>query len=105
MTPAMIIMIVMICIGCALGIAGLVVAGRQLLQLVKAARKAGIDSMADVQEIIRRARGLEPRMREIQEKQKVVAERLRYLSATTSKLNYLKEEFDRSTGHISKLKS
>ncbi len=95
----------MICIGCALGIAGLVVAGSQLLRLVKAARKAGIDSMADVQEIIRRARGLEPRVREIQEKQKVVAERLRYLSATTSKLNYLKEEFDRATGHISKLKS
>jgi hypothetical protein len=99
MTLATIIMIVMICIGCAFVIAGFAVLGHYAYRLMKAAKKAGIDSMNDVQEIIRRARALEPRLREIQ------AERLESISATTNKLNYLKDELDRSTGRLSKLKS
>jgi hypothetical protein len=105
MTLATIIMIAMICLGCALTIVGFAVVGHYVYRLVKAAKKAGIDSMRDVQEIVRRTRELEPRLREIQKKRKVVAEWLETHSATTNKLNYLKDELDRSTGRLSKLKS
>ncbi len=105
MTPATIIMIVLICLGCVLAIAGVAVLGHYAFRLVKAAKKIGITSKDELEDVIRRARALAPRVRELQKKQKVVAERLESLSATTSRLNYLKDEIDRSTGHLSQLKS
>lgn len=106
MTAATTIMIVLICVGCALLIAGLVVAGLQIYRLSRAARKAGLASKNDVQEVTRRVREIEVRVREVQKKQEVVAERLKRLSATTNQLAYLKRELDRATGrHLLKLKS
>lgn len=104
MTLATLIMVVLICLGCALAIAGLAVAGHYGYRLFKAARKAGLGSKGELQDVIRRVRALEPRVRELKEKQEVVAERLRSISATTNKLNYLKGEIDRSTGLLSKMK-
>jgi len=98
-------MIIMICVGCAIGLGGLVILVIRGVGLMKAARQAGISSMDEVQIVIRRAQGLGPRLRELESKQRVVAEGLQRLSATTGQLTYLKDEFDRATGHLSKLKS
>jgi len=87
MTLATIIMVVLICLGCVLGMAGVAVAGYQGYRTYKAARAVGITSRRDLDEI------------------SLQAERLQSLSATTSELRYLKDEVDRSTGYLSKLKS
>ena len=105
MTGATIIMIVLICVGCALLLAGLAVAGIQAYRLTKAARQAGISSKADLEEVKRRMRSVEVRAREVQRRQEVVAEGLKRLSATTSQLAYLKTEYDRSIGRLFRLKS
>jgi hypothetical protein len=99
------IMIIMICMGCAFIIAGLVVVGYRAIGLVRAARDAGLSSMDQIQAVMRRGQGLAPRVHKLEVGQKVVAERLRSLSATTGELSYLKDEVDRATGHLSKLKS
>lgn len=99
------IMVILICVGVALILAGIVYAAVMGGRLVKAARKAGITSMEDVRTVRRKVETIGPQFREIDRKQKVVTQRLEHLSATTSKLRYLKEEFDRATGHITHLKS
>ena len=98
-------MIIMICVGCALIVAGLVVLGYRAIGLVRAARDAGLSSMDEVQTVMRRGQGLVTRVQKLEIGQKVVAERLRSLSATTSELTYLRDELDRATGRLSKLKS
>jgi predicted nucleic acid-binding Zn-ribbon protein len=98
------IMVVLICVGCALLIAGLVALAISAFGTIKAARKVGINSKADVQEVVQRIRALESKVREMREKQAVVAERLSSLSATLNNLRYLKDEIDRATGYLSKLK-
>ncbi len=105
MTLATIIMVVLICLGCVLGMAGVAVAGYQGYRTYKAARAVGITSRRDLDEISLRMREIDRQMRDLQKKQEVVAERLQSLSATTSELRYLKDEVDRSTGYLSKLKS
>lgn len=104
MAPDTIIMVVLICVGVALMLAGLIYTAVAGVRLVKAAKKAGINSMDEVRIVIRKVEGLAPRVREITEKQHIVAERLQDLSDSTSKLNYLKDELDRATGHLSHLK-
>jgi len=104
MSAATIVMICLICVGCAIGIAGLAITGLHAYRLVKAARRAGISSREDLQAVIRRARELGPRVRQTQERYEAVAERLKNLSATAERLNYLREELDRATGHLSGLK-
>jgi hypothetical protein len=99
------IMVILICAGCALGIAGLVFVGLGLRVLIVAARKAGIQSTRELQVVMRKIGELSPQLRELQRKQAVVAERLQGLSATTHKLTYLRDELDRSTGGLSHLKS
>jgi hypothetical protein len=101
----MILMIIMICLGCAAGLAGLAFVAYRGFILAKAAKKIGIGSIAELQVITRRVQDLGPRLTEIAAKQKVVAERLEDLSTTTKKLNYLRDELDAATGHISSLKS
>jgi predicted nuclease with TOPRIM domain len=96
--------IILICVGCALILGGLAFLGIRLYALIKAARKVGIHNMSDVQEIIGRVQRLEPRFRELEENQAALAESLQRLSAEAAVLNYLKEEFDRATGHLSSLK-
>lgn len=61
--------------------------------------------MADVQEVIARVQRLEPRFVELEKKQANLAEGLQKLSAEAAQLSYLKQELDRATGRISKLKS
>jgi len=99
------IMVVLICVGVALVLAGIVYVAIAGGRLVKAARKAGIKSMDDVRTVRRKVEKIGPQLREIDRKQKVVTQRLEHLSATTSNLKYLKEEFDRATGNITHLKS
>jgi hypothetical protein len=97
--------IILICVGCALILGGLVFLAVKTVALIKAARKAGINNMADVQEVIGRARRLEPRFRELEKNQAALAESLQRLTAEAEGLNYLRQELDRATGHLSSLKS
>ena len=104
MDPDTIIMVVLICVGAALVLAGLAYVATTGIRLVKTARKAGLDSMDDIRIVMRKVEGISARVRELDKKQKIVTERLRDLSASTAKLNYLKNEFDRATGGITHLK-
>ena len=97
--------IILICVGCALILGGLAFAAVKAVALVKAARKAGINNMADVQEVIGRVQRLEPRFRELEKNQAALAESLQSLTAEADVLNYLREQLDRATGHLSSLKS
>jgi len=85
MSSATIIMIVMICVGCALAMAGLAFLGYRAFGLMKAAKQAGVSSRTQVQEVMGRAQRLAPRLRELEAKQKAVAEKLASFSATTGK--------------------
>jgi predicted ArsR family transcriptional regulator len=98
-------MIIMICVGCALIVAGLAAVGYRAVKLAGAARKAGVSSMDQVHEVMRRGQAIVPRVEQLMAKQKVVAERLQSLSATTNKLGYLADQLDQATGRLSKLKS
>ncbi len=99
------VMIIMICVGCALILGGLGVLGHRAYRLAKAARNTGLNSRDDIQLVIRRGQNLGSKFNEMQTKQKIVAERLESLSATTERLSYLKDQLDQATGHLSKLKS
>lgn len=95
----------MIGVGCALILAGLAVSLFRVISLVRAARRVGIASMADVQEVIGRVQRLEPRLRELERNQTALAESLHSLSTKTAQLRYLVDELDRATGHLTSLKS
>ena len=99
------VMVIMICVGCALILAGLATVGYRAVKLARAAKSAGFSSTEELQAVIRRSRDLAPRMEEVAAKQQLVAERLQSLSATIGDLNYLKDQLDQATGHLSKLKS
>jgi hypothetical protein len=96
--------IILICIGCALILAGLVFLAVKIVGLVKAARKVGINSMTDVQIVVRKVQGLEPRFRELEKNQAALTASLQRLADEASTLNYLKDELDRATGHIRSIK-
>jgi hypothetical protein len=98
-------MIIMICVGCVIGIAGLVIAAVRASKLMKAAQAAGINSRADLQEVTRRVQELAPRIEETSRRAQVTAANLQSLSVEAEKLNYLKKEFDEATGIVLKLKS
>jgi len=104
MSPATIVMICLICVGCAIGIAGLVVAAIHGLRLRKAAKKAGFSLREDVQQLMKRIEALGPRVEETKQRYEVVAERLESLSATTDNLKYLRGKFDQATGLFRGLK-
>ena len=82
MSTDTLIMVVLICVGCALGLAGLIAAGFQAIVLLRAARRAGVSSRTRLQEVVGRAQRLAPRFRELETKQKAVAEAINRLSAT-----------------------
>jgi cell division protein FtsB len=96
--------IILICIGGALILAGLVLLVVKIVVLIKAARRVGINSMTDVQIVIRKVQGLEPRFRELEKNQAVLTASLQKLADEASALNYLKDELDRATGHIRSIK-
>ncbi len=85
MSTASIIMVVLICLGCALGLAGLCAAAYRGLQLMKSARATGVKTKTQVQQLTGRVQRLEPRFREMAAKQKAVAEKLESLSTTAQK--------------------
>jgi hypothetical protein len=87
MSTATIIMVVLICLGCGLALAGLAVMGYRMRKLKKVAGEAGVSSRAQLQEVMGRARRLEPRFRELAVRQKAVAEKLERLSATARKFH------------------
>lgn len=96
--------IILICIGCALILGGLIYLAVTVVRLLKAARKVGITSMTDVQLVVRKVEGLEPRFRELERNQAVLAESMRRLADEASKLGYLKDQLDKATGYISSIK-
>ncbi len=96
--------IILICIGCALILAGLVYLAVMVVRLLKAARKVGLNSMTDVQVVVRKVQGLEPRFRELERNQAVLAESMQRLAGEAAKLGYLKDELDKATGHITSIK-
>ena len=97
--------IILICIGCALILAGLVFLIVKVVGLIKAARKVGINSLADVQIVVGKVQGLEPRFRALEKNQTALTESLQKLSTEAAALGYLKDELDQATGHIKDLKS
>ena len=96
--------IILICIGCALILGGLIYLAVAVVRLLKAARKVGLNNMTDVQIVMRKVQGLEPRFERLERNQAIIAESLQKVTAETSKLGYLKDELDKATGHISTIK-
>jgi hypothetical protein len=96
--------IILICIGCALILAGLIYLAVAVIRLLKAARKVGLNNMTDLQIVMRKVQGLEPRFQELERNQAVLAESLQRLAGKASKLGYLKDELDKATGHITSIK-
>jgi hypothetical protein len=96
--------IILICIGCALIIAGFVYLGVMIVRLIKAARGVGINSMTDVQIVVRKVQGLEPRFRRLESNQTVLVESLQKLSVDATKLGYLKDQLEDATGHVTSIK-
>jgi hypothetical protein len=85
MSTDTLIMVVLICVGCAVGLAGLIAVGFHAIVLVRAARQAGVASRTHMQEVMGRARRLAPRFRELETKQKAVAEAIARLSTTADR--------------------
>jgi hypothetical protein len=85
MSSATLIMVVLICVGSAAVLAGLGVAAYRGIKLMKSARAAGIKSKAQAQQIAGRVQRLGPRIREIETKQRAVADKLASLSSTAQK--------------------
>jgi len=83
-TPTL-IMVVLICVGSAAVLAGLGVAAYRGITLMKSAQAAGIKSKAQAQQIAGRVQRLAPRLREIETKQRAVADKLASLSSTAQK--------------------
>lgn len=80
-----IIMVVLICVGCALVLAGLGYAGYHGWRMVKASRQVGDVSKNRVQQITGRAERMAPRLRDLEAKQKAVTESIERLSTTARK--------------------
>ena len=76
------IMVVLICVGSALGLTGLGIAGYQAVKLLKSARATGDKSKAKAQQIAGRVERLAPRVRELERQQRAMAESIQNLSAT-----------------------
>jgi len=85
MSTATLIMVVLICVGSAAVLAGLGVTAYRGIKLMKSARAAGIKSKAQAQQIAGRVQRLAPRLREMEAKQRAVADKLACLSSTAQK--------------------
>ena len=99
------VMVIMICVGCALILAGVAVLAVRAIRLAKAARDAGLSSEDYLRSVIRASKEVELRVERVAAKQRVVAERLESLSATVGELNYLRDQIDEATGHVFTIKS
>jgi Flp pilus assembly protein TadG len=99
------IMIIMICIGCALILAGLVYLAVRAIGLAKTAKSAGEAAFAQARALVRGGQQLAPKLQELQRKQKLVADQLKRLSATTRDLQLLRDELSRATDFVTHIKS
>ena len=100
-----IVMVIMICVGCALILAGLAAVGYRVLKLARAARGTGFSARDYFYSVMRLSREVGLRVDRLSAKQRVLAERLQSLSASTARLNYLRDQLDQATGYLFKLKS
>jgi hypothetical protein len=78
--------------------------GVMIVRLIKAAHGVGINSMTDVNIVVRKVQGLEPRLRRLHSNQAVLVESLQKISMDAAKLGYLKDQLDDATGHITTIK-
>jgi predicted nuclease with TOPRIM domain len=100
-----VIMIIMICLGCAAALGGLAMVAVRGFGTVKTAQRMGVEALPQIRDLNRKVQELAPRLEQMASRQKEVAERLESLSATAAKLDYLRDELDAATGHVSSLKS
>ena len=90
-----ILMVILICVGLALGLGGAVVVGRRAYRLAGAVK--AVDRVR-IQAVARRAQGLTPRMEETAAQQRELAERLRRLEVANRRLSFLRGQLDAATG-------
>jgi hypothetical protein len=86
MSTDTLIMVVLLLIGSALWAIGLGVSGYRTYKLVKAAQASELSSRTQIQQLKGRVQRLGPRMRELDIKQKAVAEKLESISTTARNL-------------------
>lgn len=100
-----ILMVIMICVGLAAALAGLIYLVIRGVKLAGTAKHIVDDATPQVQSVTRRVEELTPRLEVTAAKQKELAERLQALSAANERLNYLREQLEGATYGIFKLKS
>ena len=93
------LMVIMICVGLAIGIVGMIIVGRRAFRLTKALKAVDRNR---IQTVTRRIEELTPRLEETALKQRELAERMKELDIANKRLNYLRDEFDAATGRLFK---
>jgi hypothetical protein len=94
-----ILMVIMICVGLAIGLVGMIIVGRRAYRLNKALKAVDRDG---IQNVTRRIQELTPRLEETALKQRELAEKMKELEIANKRLNYLRSEFDAATGRVFK---
>ncbi len=90
-----ILMVIMICVGLAIGIVGMVIVGRRAYRLSKTMQQMDRNRIQDVS---RRIQELTPRIEQTAAKQRDLAEKMKELEIANKRLTYLREQFDAATG-------
>lgn len=99
-----VIMIVMICLGCAVVLAGLGIIAYQGKRLAQVVETASDSAAVPWRAITRKSENLAPQLERLAEKQKEVAESFERISTTSKQLNYLIGSLDQATGRVFTLK-
>jgi hypothetical protein len=94
-----ILMVIMICVGLAIGIVGMIIVGRRAYRLNKALKAV---DRARIQTVTRRIEELTPRLEETALKQRDLAQRMKELEIANKRLTYLRSELDIATGRLFK---
>jgi hypothetical protein len=97
-------MIVMICVGCAAALAGLVFMGLSVFRLIRAAGAAGQTASAHVHKLMTGAQTLGPQVTELQRKGLAVLEGIERVTASTNRLSYLRRQLEQPYEAITSLK-
>jgi len=94
-----ILMVIMICVGLAIALAGAVYVGTRGYRLSKALKAV---DMERIQSVSRRIQELTPRLEETKAKQADLAARMKELEIASKRLAYLRSEFDAASGRLFK---
>jgi len=97
-----ILMVIMICVGLAIGLAGAILVAQRTYRLNKAIK--AIDRQR-IENVSRRIQELTPRIEETKAKQAELAERLKELEIANKRLTYLREQLNIATGRVFKTDS